>query len=116
VDWADHHPAYAERYLGPADDGTEVYQHHSLLAAAAGGAGGAGTAGSGHGSGPGPGPAPPRVLLVPDPSTALGVARLAAAIPAATITSPRSVRELSVWLLGQLSPDPSLIDRSRPDV
>ena len=38
VDWADRtdgHRLLAERYLGPADDGHEVYQRHSLLAAAA---------------------------------------------------------------------------------
>jgi dipeptidyl-peptidase-4 len=99
VDWADHHPAYAERYLGPPDDGAEVYQHHSLLAAAA--------AAYPRPPGPGAGPrsaAARPVLLIPDPSTALGVARLAAALPAATIATARSVREQSAWLRDRLAP------------
>jgi len=35
VDWAHHDTAFAQRYLGPLEDGDEVYQHHSLLLAAA---------------------------------------------------------------------------------
>lgn len=31
VDWAHHEPAFAERYLGLCEDGSEIYQHHSLL-------------------------------------------------------------------------------------
>ena len=35
VDWAHYDAAFAERYLGLADDGTDVYAHHSLLTLAA---------------------------------------------------------------------------------
>jgi dipeptidyl-peptidase-4 len=90
VDWAEPgavHLAYAERYLGPPDDGTEVYQHHSLLAIAAE-----------------PPAGPPRpVLLVPDPATAAPVARLAAALPAGTATTAGSARTAPAWLRGQLT-------------
>lgn len=34
VDWAHYDEAFTQRYLGMPDDGVEVYQHHSLLAAA----------------------------------------------------------------------------------
>jgi dipeptidyl-peptidase-4 len=35
TDWTLYDPAYAERYLGLPDDGTDVYAHHSLIEAAA---------------------------------------------------------------------------------
>lgn len=68
VDWGEADPAFAERYLGPAVDGPEVYQHHSLLAAAA----------DPTGSEP---PCP--LLLVPDAATQAPVRRLAGALRAA---------------------------------
>lgn len=84
VDWADHDPAYAERYLGPPDDGTEVYQHHNLLAVAA----------------EPPGRTAAAVLLVPDPPTGAAVARLAAALPGATVTA--AARDLAARLRDRL--------------
>jgi dipeptidyl-peptidase 4 len=65
VDWQQEDPVVAERYLGLPDDGPEVYEHHSLLAAA--------------GKPPGPGPVAP-LLLVPDADTAATVRRLAATL------------------------------------
>jgi len=85
VDWADLDPAYAERYLGSHDDGTEVYQHHSLLAAADQAAG----------------PARP-VLLLPDPDRSEPVARLAAALPAGAVSTAPAA-EAPAWLRGQLA-------------
>ena len=85
VDWADLDPAYAERYLGSHDDGTEVYQHHSLLAAADQAAG----------------PARP-VLLLPDPDRSEPVARLAAALPAGAVSTAPAA-EVPAWLRGQLA-------------
>lgn len=94
VDWAEQpdlgtlEPAYAERYLGLPDDGSEVYQRHSLLAAAA--------AATGPGS-------PRPVLLIPDPATASGVAQLAAALPAAVAVPAASIKEISAWIRDQLA-------------
>lgn len=34
LDWRDEEPTFAERYLGSPDDGSEVYQRHSVLEAA----------------------------------------------------------------------------------
>jgi dipeptidyl-peptidase-4 len=62
VDWSHADLTFAERYLGPAADAPEVYQHHSLLAAAA--------------EPPGSDPRCP-LLLVPDAATQRPVRRLA---------------------------------------
>jgi dipeptidyl-peptidase-4 len=35
ADWALYDTAYTERYLGPPDEGTDVYSHHSLVELAA---------------------------------------------------------------------------------
>lgn len=68
VDWADGDCFLAERYLGPADDGWEVYQRHSLLVAAA----------------EPPGTDLPRpLLLLPDPESEPVTRRLATALAAA---------------------------------
>lgn len=77
VDWAGGDRFHAERYLGPADDGAEVYQRHSLLVAAA--------------EPPGPDPLRP-VLLLPDPATEPAVRRLAAVL--AATGRPQVVRPL----------------------
>jgi dipeptidyl-peptidase 4 len=77
VDWAGGDRFRAERYLGPAEDGVEVYQRHSLLLAAA--------------EPPGPDPLRP-VLLLPDPATEPATRRLAAALAAAG--RPHVVRSL----------------------
>jgi dipeptidyl-peptidase-4 len=92
VDWAGYEPAFAERYLGPPDDGTDVYQHHSLLAAA---------------TEPVAGPAPRPLLLIADPPEAAGLARLAEALPSATlVTAPPapSRAQVAAWLLARLTP------------
>jgi dipeptidyl-peptidase-4 len=68
VDWADADPTLAERYLGSPADGPDIYQHHSLLAAAAE------PAGDG---------APCPLLLIPDDADPRPVRRLAAALQAA---------------------------------
>jgi dipeptidyl-peptidase-4 len=68
VDWLQPGPAYAERYLGAPDDGTEVYQHHSLLSITA--------------EPPGPGPRRP-VLLAPDRANDRPVRQLGSALAAA---------------------------------
>jgi len=64
-------PVFAERYLGPPDDGGEVYQHHSLLAAIGGSSTGR------------------PLLLAPDPGTAAAVEALARAL--ATAGHPHTV-------------------------
>lgn len=68
VDWADADPTLAERYLGSVADGPDIYQHHSLLAAAA------------EPGGDGP-PCP--LLLIADDADPRPVRRLAAALQAA---------------------------------
>jgi dipeptidyl-peptidase-4 len=80
VDWARHEPAFAERYLGLAEDGAEVYQHHSLLAD--------------HPTG---GP-----LLVIDDPAGPGAA-LAAALPSATLLTEAPLATVTAWLRDHLS-------------
>lgn len=67
VDWAHHDPAFTQRYLGLPDDGGEVYQHHSLLLAAAE---------PSHA----PGAAPTPLLLVPDSPESAPTLQLAGAL------------------------------------
>jgi dipeptidyl-peptidase 4 len=67
VDWAREDPLVAERYLGPADEGPDIYQHHCLLPAAA----------------EPPGTVAASLLLVPDAATAAPVRDLAAALAGA---------------------------------
>ncbi|MGH3681090.1 MAG: alpha/beta hydrolase family protein, partial [Natronosporangium sp.] len=88
VDWANHDPAYAQRHLGPPDDGTEVYQRHSLLAVAAE---------LGGSTGP--------IRLVPGPDGAAGdLTRLAELLPsAATVALTSSIEDTAGWLLARLS-------------
>jgi dipeptidyl-peptidase 4 len=62
VDWSTEEPLAAERYLGSPEEGPDVYQHHSLLAAAAE---------------PLRGEAAAPVLLMPDAATAEPVRQLA---------------------------------------
>lgn len=87
VDWARHDPAFAERYLGPPDDGTDVYHHHCLLAAARESA-------------------PDRehrpVLLVPDPERESEVTRLAEVLPSATVLARPPAGAVSRWVRDRL--------------
>lgn len=69
LDWADHDPVLAERYLGVPEEAGEIYQHHSLPAAAAAGA---------------VADAPRRpLLLVPDPPAEPATRQLAGELAAA---------------------------------
>jgi dipeptidyl-peptidase-4 len=97
VDWSDHdspaamEPAVAERYLGPPDDGTDVYRHHSLLAAAAESAGTA------------------RLLIVGDPP---GAGRLTAMLRSVTVLRDPSQATVLAWLREQLAePGPPVTPR-----
>jgi dipeptidyl-peptidase-4 len=80
VDWASHEPAFAERYLGLPEDGTEVYQHHSLLAEPAG---------------------PGRLLIIDEPAGA--GARLADAAPSATLLTDPSAGTVTTWIKEHIS-------------
>jgi dipeptidyl-peptidase-4 len=103
VDWADHDsaagldPAVAERYLGPPDDGTEVYRHHSLLAAAAESAG---TATLPQHRSAAPLRPPVRLLIIGNPP---GAGRLAAMLRSATVISDPSQATVLAWLREHLA-------------
>jgi dipeptidyl-peptidase-4 len=80
VDWAHHEPAFAERYLGLPEDGSEVYQHHSLLGEPV-------TAG--------------RLLVIDQPGGA--GALLADALPSATFLTDPPDATVAAWLKDHLS-------------
>jgi dipeptidyl-peptidase 4 len=80
VDWAHHEPAFTERYLGLPEDGSEVYQHHSLL---------------------GDNPDAGRLLVIDQPGGA--GALLAEALPSATLLTEPADTTVAAWLKDQLS-------------
>jgi dipeptidyl-peptidase-4 len=80
VDWASHEPAFAERYLGLPEDGADVYQHHCLLAEPTGGG----------------------WLLVIDEPDGAG-ARLAEAVPSATLLTHPPSGTVTNWIKDHLS-------------
>ena len=104
VDWADHdsaaglEPAIAERYLGLPDDGSEVYRHHSLLAAAAESSG---TAILPQHRSAAPLRPPVRLLIAGDPP---GAGRLAAMLRSATVLRDPSPATILSWIGENLAP------------
>jgi dipeptidyl-peptidase 4 len=81
VDWARYEPAFAERYLGLAEDGSEIYQHHCLLGEHTGA----------------------RPLLVIDKPGGQG-ASLVEALPSALLLTDPSPATVTTWLRDQLIP------------